>query len=122
MVKANFSQTESQSNARKQYSEKYLLCLKEGIVARPNISNLHLLCKTQSLPVVQLWFPPPYLLVYQCAGASVYLVFAITLVMVLLTHTTEKATQGAPDSTSFGKQEYFVLQPVSTHQFVQMAD
>lgn len=63
MIKANFSQMEPQSNARKKYSEKHLLHLEEGVVERPNTSNLHLLHKSQSLPVVPLQFPTPYLLI-----------------------------------------------------------
>lgn len=95
VIKANFSQIESQGNDRKNCSEKCLLHLKESVVVRPNTTNLHLLCKTQR--VVQHCFPPPYLFIWQSVGALVCLVFTITLfVMDLLTHTTEKATEGCP--------------------------
>jgi len=40
------------------------------------------------------------------------------IVVLLLTHSTEKASQGAPHPTLFGEQEYSVLQPVSTQRFV----
>lgn len=53
---------EFQSNARKEYSEKHLLHLKDSVVGRPNTSNLHLLHKSQSLPAIHLQFATPYLL------------------------------------------------------------
>lgn len=53
VIKANFSQIESRGNAGTEVNWKYLLLLEEGTVARSSKSKLHLLCKTQSLSVVQ---------------------------------------------------------------------
>lgn len=80
----------------KKCKENYLLHLKDGTVARPKPSNVLLLWKTQSLPTVQLWFLPPYLLIQQVLGALVCLVFGIMLVMVLLTTPLKRQPTGPP--------------------------